>query len=240
MSSIYPEMGAGGYSRRDGTIQFYTRVNALLQPHWTALDLGAGRGSWLEQGTQYKRDLRMLKGKVAKVIGADIDAVVTTNQSCDESVVMPDSDTLPLDANSVDLIVSDHTFEHVENPVAFVAEVQRVLRPGGWIAARTPNRWGYIGLATNAVPNSLHVSVLKRAQPDRLPEDVFPTIYRMNTRRAISALFPTKNWEVHMYPHNPEPAYFGNSAALLRVADAVLSRAPNSLSATWSIFIRRR
>ena len=39
-----PEVAAGGFPRDDSTIYFFTRVNALLEPHMTVLDFGAGRG----------------------------------------------------------------------------------------------------------------------------------------------------------------------------------------------------
>jgi hypothetical protein len=35
----------GGFSRVDGSIEFYTRVNALLGPDMTVVDFGAGRGA---------------------------------------------------------------------------------------------------------------------------------------------------------------------------------------------------
>jgi SAM-dependent methyltransferase len=140
----------------------------------------------------------------------------------------------------VDAIICDHTFEHVDNPESFVEEMGRLLRPGGWVCARTPNRWGYIGLATNLVPNSAHVQVLTKAQPDRKAEDVFPTTYRMNTRAAIARLFPESEWDTFMYSVNAEPAYFGNSARVVRAVDVITSRMPQALGATWHIFLRKK
>jgi hypothetical protein len=45
---ICPEITAGGFSRADGTIEFYQRVCALLRRAAAVLDLGAGRGQVLE------------------------------------------------------------------------------------------------------------------------------------------------------------------------------------------------
>lgn len=44
---LFPEVSAGGFTRMDGTVEFYTRVNALLRPDMTVLDFGAGRGAGL-------------------------------------------------------------------------------------------------------------------------------------------------------------------------------------------------
>ncbi|OWY62641.1 hypothetical protein B7486_57335, partial [cyanobacterium TDX16] len=41
---LYPEVGAGGFSRSDGTVEFWSRVQALVTPGAHVLDLGAGRG----------------------------------------------------------------------------------------------------------------------------------------------------------------------------------------------------
>ena len=42
----------------DSTIQFYERINALLQPDFVVLDFGAGRGaSHSEDRVRYRREL---------------------------------------------------------------------------------------------------------------------------------------------------------------------------------------
>jgi hypothetical protein len=43
LSIFYPENGAGGFSRCDGTVQFYQRVHALPRPGYVVFDFGAGR-----------------------------------------------------------------------------------------------------------------------------------------------------------------------------------------------------
>lgn len=234
----FPERAAGGFARRDGTVEFYTRVRSLVDPEYTVLDLGAGRAAWTEDQVDFRRELRSLKGEVKEVIAADIDPIVKENPSCDRAILMPDSISIPLNDSSVDIVICDHTFEHIEKPAEFAEEVRRVLRRGGWLCARTPNRWGYIGLATNLVPNSAHRQVLRMVQPHRKAEDVFPTTYPLNTRKAVSAHFPAQYWECYMYTTNPEPAYFGTSDRLVRTVDSVTSKFPGAFGATWSIFLR--
>ena len=41
----YPESEFGGYTRVDGTVPFFTRVQALARPEMTVLDVGCGRGA---------------------------------------------------------------------------------------------------------------------------------------------------------------------------------------------------
>ena len=66
----FPEARAGGFSRVDGTIHFFSRVQALLQPGATVREFGAGRGHELfEDPVEYRKGLRRLQGRAARVIG---------------------------------------------------------------------------------------------------------------------------------------------------------------------------
>jgi ubiquinone/menaquinone biosynthesis C-methylase UbiE len=152
-----PELDAGGFSAVDGTIEFYGRINALLKSNSVVLDFGGGRGAWFEDDTSdYRKSLRLLKGKVAKVIACDVDPAVLENRSVDEAFVVPLDSRLPLGDESVDLIVSDFVFEHVTDPSWMASEFNRILRPGGWICARTPTKYCYVSLVARLVKSSRH------------------------------------------------------------------------------------
>src|SRR5690606_34252882 len=108
----------------------------------------------------------------------DIDDAIRSNPGLDEALVLEPGAKLPLPPESVDLVVSDATFEHITDPELYMPELDRVLKPGGWICARTPGRWGYIGLGATMVPNRWHVRLLRYLQPHRKEIDVFPTAYK--------------------------------------------------------------
>lgn len=238
---LYPEVEAGGYSRVDGTVQFYSRVNALLDPDFTVLDLGAGRGAQLLKSPgAYRTRLATLRGKVKKVVGIDVDEAVLSNPFLDEAHVIEVGERYPLPDHSVDLIVCDWVLEHVANPTEFVAEVGRVLRPGGWFCARTPNRWGMIGLATNLIPNRAHKRLLAKLQPERESVDVFATTYRLNTIGQLRRAFPREAWEDRSYITNPEPPYVQRSALAMRAVQLAWRLAPNSFATVLNVFMRRK
>ena len=46
---------------------------------------------------------------------------------------------IPLEGNSVDVIVASDVLEHLNNPDIFVGEMYRVLRPDGYVVLDTPN-----------------------------------------------------------------------------------------------------
>jgi SAM-dependent methyltransferase len=240
-SHFFPEVAAGGYTRVDGTVDFYSRVNSLLNPEFIVLDSGAGRGVGpSEDPVGYRRALQMLRGKCKKVIGVDIDDAVRGNPALDQAHVISADTRMPLGDETVDLIVSDHTFEHVENAAFVAGELHRVLRPGGWICARTPNRWGYIALGARIIPNKLHSIVLRRLQPHRKEIDVFPTVYNLNTRRSLEKHFPSERYEKVIYGHFAEPAYFGSSRILWWLMLKGFQIVPESLAPTWMIFMRKK
>lgn len=238
---FYPEIAAGGYSRVDGSVEFYTRVRALLRPDMQVLDFGAGRG-WavVDDPNPARRRLADLRGECARVVGVDVDPAVRDNPVLDEAVVVEAGRPLPFPAQSFDLVLSDHVFEHLDEPAAIAAELDRVLRPGGWICARTPNRNGYIALGARLVPNALHTRVLQRLQPHRQAVDVFPTHYRLNTRAALLRHFPAHRYQHCTYGASMEPAYTGGSTTLWVLLWAWLRIAPECLCATWFVFLRKQ
>ncbi len=235
----YPEVGAGGFSHVDGTVQFYARVNALIAPHHTVVDLGAGRGAFLEDPVIYRRELRRLQGKVQRVIGLDVDPSVLTNPSLDEAHLLEPQGRFPVADQSVDVLISDFTFEHIDAPEHVAAEITRVLRPGGWLCARTPNKWGYIAAGARIVPNRLHTAALRRLQPTKQARDTFPTRYRMNTPADLKRWFPEHSYDHHSYTADSDPAYVGASTTARRLTDGILHRAPRNYKSMLYVFIRR-
>ncbi|MGQ0845819.1 MAG: methyltransferase domain-containing protein [Sporichthyaceae bacterium] len=236
---MYPESGAGGFSHVNTTIEFYTRVNALLPADAVMVDLGAGRGQFLEDTNEFRRSLRSFKGRVSRLIGLDVDEAVLSNAAMDEAHVTVPGQRYPVATGSVDVIVSDWTLEHVADPSHTAAEISRIMRPGGWFCARTPNRWGYIGIAARIVPNKLHDHVLRHAQPRKQARDTFPTQYALNSERQLRQHFPLGRWEHFSYAVNGEPAYFGSSLILNKMAGAMISLTPTANRAVLHVFVRK-
>ena len=238
----FPEQVAGGFTRLDGNVSFYSRVQALLidlPAGAQVLDFGAGRGQAAEDPVTYRRELSDLRGEGRSVIGVDVDPAVVENPRLDEARVIGQDGRIPVDDASVHLIVSDYTFEHVDDPARTAAELDRVLKSGGWICARTPNRWGYIAVGARLVPNRLHVRALRSLQPDKAAEDTFPTRYRMNTRGALERYFPAPKFEVSAYTMDAEGHLYAGSSRLLAAAIGSTRYLPAPLRSMWFAFIRK-
>jgi len=237
----FPEMRVAGFTRLDGAMNFFGFVNALLQPEMTVVDFGAGRGGLLEYPeAPYRTRLSTIRGKVKKVVGVDIDPVVKTNPLIDEAIVLAQPDVIPLEDSSADLVISISTFEHIAQPEIVERELFRILKPGGWLCAATPNKYGYIAIGARAVPNMLHKRVLRRMQPQRPSIDVFPTVYKLNTRASIRRYFKPSDWDVIMFPWSNEPCYMEDNPIAVWLLSLAGKYMPDPLQLHWSIFMQKR
>src|SRR5579871_415463 len=241
VSAAFPENNAGGFARWDGTVQFYQRVRALLAPGQVVLDFGAGRGSaYYEDSSSYRKSLRDLRGERRRIIGADVDPVVRSNPWMDESIVIDIASPLPFSDSTFDLIVSDSTFEHVEDELRISAELDRTLKVGGWICARTPNRYGYVAVANRIVPNHLGSSLVRSAQPGRKAQDIFPAHYRMNTMGKLRRLFPTSRYDHMSFAFDSEPRYHFNNRVMFYLLLGFHALTPPAFRNTLMVYIRKR
>lgn len=110
------------------------------------LDLGCGRGRHTFEA--------LVRG--AAVVPADLDAAALEEvaatasamaaageagrgASCD--IVRADARHLPFAAESFDAVVASEVLEHIEDDGVAVAEIARVLRPGGRVAVTVPRFW---------------------------------------------------------------------------------------------------
>ena len=240
---FYPEARFGGFSDVDGTVHFYTRVQALLAQMGpsavVALDIGCGRGVHGEDAVPYRRDLTRLRGRCAKVIGIDVDPAGRENPLVDEFRLIENVNRWPVQDASVDFAVADTVLEHVEDPDAFFSEARRVLKVGGVLAVRTPNVMSYIGLVSSLVPNRLHARVLKKAQAGRKEEDVFPTLYRCNTRGRLRRTMRQHGFDPCVYGYEAEPSYFNFSRVLYALGVLHQKFAPNFLKVALFAFGRK-
>lgn len=156
---------------------FEQRVEATVaRGTQVLLDAGCGRTAPV---------LRKYLGRVERLIGVEL--VDFTDVPPGIETYNANLATLPLDDNSVDLIMSRSVFEHLTDPASVYREFARVLRPGGQVIFLTANMWDYGTLVARLVPNRFHARVVKVVE-GREEEDTFPTAYKTNTRRDVDRL----------------------------------------------------
>jgi len=176
---LYPDSG----SNWDDEL-FRLRILAHLRPEQIVLDIGAGAGIVAQMN---------FKGRARKICGVDLDPRVVANPMLDEGKVS-DADTIPYADETFDLVFSDNVLEHLPDPASVFEEVGRVMRPGGLFLFKTPNKWHYVPTIARLTPHALHATM--NAWRGRKAADVFPTLYRANTRREVVRLAAETGLEV--------------------------------------------
>jgi SAM-dependent methyltransferase len=239
---LFPESELFGFPQHDHNFNFFTLLNQLLEPHFNVLDFGAGRGTYVDIAPDSLRQLKLIKGKVRNVVGADPSEAVLRNPYVDEAVVLNPDAPLPFPDASFDMIVSIAVFEHIQDPGGVCRELDRILKPGGLICAWTPNRWGYVALASRMIPDRMRDYFLREfagigGTGSRESEDVFPAFYRLNTRIAIGKHFP--GYHDHSFVFNGPPAYSGGRMWLCRLIMLFEWLAPATFSRNLHIFLRK-
>lgn len=236
---FYPEANVSGFSHVDGTVAFFTQIAAVLRPTDCVLDFGAGRGEPLfDDLIDWRRHLSGLKDRCRRLEGCDIDEAVLENPFLDHAEVIRIGEPLPYPDNRFDIVIARSVLEHVDTPQFTAAELLRVTKPGGLIAAVTPNKWGYIAIGARLVPNKLHVRALESIQPSRKAEDIFPTRYLMNTPTVLRRAFAAA--DVYVTPGASEPAYHFGNPFVYRTVKWINKHAPAPLQPTLYVYIRKR
>lgn len=107
----------------------YREVVAAL-PRGTILDIGCGVGE----------ETVRLAGDGRNVIGVDYDPeTAAMARARGVGALCADGSVLPLATGTVDAVCSSHIIEHFVDPSGHVAEMARVLKPGGVACVVTPN-----------------------------------------------------------------------------------------------------
>lgn len=117
-----------------------------LRPRARVLDIGCGNG---------RHALEALRlGAEVTAIDVDVESLLTVDQTAAMMVeegqvaeggslrtLVADARRLPLPDGHFDVIIAAEVLEHIEQDVEVMAELCRVLRPGGVIAVTVPRWW---------------------------------------------------------------------------------------------------
>lgn len=106
----------------------------------------------------------------------------------------------------------------VDDTVAFSQELARFVKPDGFVCARIANRWGYIGIGANLIPNRWYKIAFKVQQPSRKATGVFPTRCQTNNWNSTRCTYLDQTWKRSLYTVDVETSYFERSKFMWRLA----------------------
>lgn len=99
------------------------------QPGWNTLDVGCGPGLLPS----------LLAQRGCRAFGVDRDEKALFPHSLYDQIVMADALRLPFSGRSFDLVTASNLLFLLPEPVAALAEMARLLRPGGQITVLNPS-----------------------------------------------------------------------------------------------------
>lgn len=112
--------------------------------------------------------MRILSSSARTVIGVDLDFTAARSARGAGPVVIADGTALPFRTSAFDVVTTFETLEHLERRGHFLAELARVLAPGGDLVLSTPNAW-YTRPVDGRPRNPYHVF---EYTPDELDAEV--------------------------------------------------------------------
>ena len=139
LSNIEFSKDAADYdqSRRYSSLrESYPKIvaEALVQPFNTVLDIGCGTGALLMMIHERKKGARLfgvdLSEEMIKVAQAKLGNAA--------DLAVSDSEKLPFESGSFDLVLCTFSFHHYPNPTVVFKEMHRVLSPEGRIIMADP------------------------------------------------------------------------------------------------------
>lgn len=165
---FYPD-----YQRNWDDKVFRERILQVIGQDVQMLDIGAGAG--IVEPMNFR-------GIARRVCGVDLDPRVVHNPFLDEARVS-DAGEIPYPDAIFDVVIADNVMEHLEYPEQVFVEIARVLRPGGKLLFKTPNRNHYMPVIARLTPHSFHQWVNRLR--GRHETDTFPTRYLCNSPAQV-------------------------------------------------------
>ena len=129
---MVPEFSVGTLMYAEHIVRYQAALPFVEKK--TVLDIACGSGY----------GANMLASKAKMVYGVDIDTATVTyanEQYGDKNIefISGEATKIPLDDNSVDVVITFETIEHVKNYKLFLSEIDRILKKDGLLLISTPN-----------------------------------------------------------------------------------------------------
>ncbi|MBI3412288.1 MAG: class I SAM-dependent methyltransferase [Planctomycetes bacterium] len=214
---------------------FLNEIERHMPPEGAVLDLGCG-------------DNRMLAPWLAprrQMWGVDFHKHPALVDPACFRLLEPDG-TIPFDDNSFDVIISRWVLEHVTHPERFLADVARVLRPGGVFVSLTVNAKHYVSWLArlfHLAPHSWTQTLIHRLL-GRPHEDTFTTYYRLNSLERMDRAARPAGLDVMHSRFYASQEYFAFSKSIYSLAafvDGTLEMAwPTLGKMYWVVSLRKR
>jgi SAM-dependent methyltransferase len=154
----------------------------MVEPGCRWLDLGCGRQIIPDWACDMDRQLSLSR-RASLLVGVDVDEALLEHPLIRDKVVGLGGH-LPFREAAFHLVSANMVVEHIPDPGGFLADIRRVLAPGGKFVFHTPNAGYPLVWIARLIPYPVRKRLVYWIE-GRAEDDVFPTYYRMNALSAI-------------------------------------------------------
>lgn len=166
-------------------VHYGRALQHYVRPGDRWLDVGCGYQILPDWAMSEEEQGRLVR-PVKFLIGVDVDERIQDHPLLTHRVKGLGG-SLPFRAETFDLVTANMVVEHIKEPGPFLADIARVLRPGGRFLFHTPNHRYWVIFLADMAPDWVKKPVIW-ALERRSEDDVFPTYYQMNTPERIARL----------------------------------------------------
>ena len=179
-------------ARSDAHVIRYRLASKLIRPGDTVLDAACGLG--------YGAYLMHSQAMAAHTIGMDESRFAVEyaaanfgSEHCEFRTGVLPASLSTLAADSVDLIASFETLEHLEDPAHLLQEFARVLKPSGRIVLSVPNDWSDES-GSDPSPHHCHVYTWPRIRAELKAPFIVEAAYEQTASRRKTGAPDSRTW----------------------------------------------
>lgn len=125
--------------------------DAILAAAAAGLRKRNGQGAVVDIGCGTGRFRAVATDLVRRYTGVDIVRHGGLPDDVEFVAANVDTEALPLEAASADVVVALEVVEHLDHPRALFREASRICRPGGWLVVSTPNQASFANVLSLAI-----------------------------------------------------------------------------------------
>jgi ubiquinone/menaquinone biosynthesis C-methylase UbiE len=135
-----------------------------------------------------------------KLVAVDISSdELEANADVDETIVSDISQFLPFEDNTVDIVASRMTIEHLSRTDGFISEAGRVLKAGGKVIILFPSRFAPFALLNQVIPHRISNKIVAAFHSDwrgNKKHERFETFYHNCYYSAFKSLVRRNGFDI--------------------------------------------
>ncbi len=205
-SRIYPDNRPLGWRARKKVDAKYhspeewyqSIVEALVTENTTWVDIGGGQFLFPDNQALAAQ----LAQRCKRLVGVDPSDNIRNNLFVHDraQVLLEDFQS----NEAFELATLRMVAEHVEDPDKFLSKLAGLLTPSGYVVLVTPYKWSMASILAAVIPSTLHGKFVRLLFPTREDKHIFPTFYKLNTRKDLKRRFENLGFNEAFFMRVPD------------------------------------